>query len=372
MDNFLSLRRTPQQIDAGWHRFRLFNYYRGTLALFLISAYLNDWISLIVPAREFEPVLFINTSMLFLLSFFVIILGIQQQKPRLEIQVIIQTCIDILVIMAITHASGGIKSGLGMLLIINISMTSLFLPRHLTLLFAAVTTLIILTDQIYSQLSLDTAHTAFSQAGILGSLLFIFAFMTSGFSRQLRDTEQLATEQKLELATITQLNEHIIDSMRTGIIVLSPDGHILMLNNAAKNLLGNKKIRPNTHLENISPELFQRYIEWQESDKKAHQTPIQQSRGLPDIQPGFSAIEKTKRPKGLTLVFLEDASQLNQRFQQIKLASLGRLTASIAHEIRNPLSAIQHAAQLLDESIDDPANQKLTRIITTQTQRLNG
>ena len=73
----------------------------------------------------------------------------------------------------------------------------------------------------------------------------------------------------------------------------------------------------------------------------------------------------------MTLIFLEDASQLNQRFQQMKLASLGRLTASIAHEIRNPLAAIQHASQLLGESIEDPADQKLTRIISMQTQRLN-
>jgi two-component system sensor histidine kinase PilS (NtrC family) len=99
-----------------------------------------------------------------------------------------------------------------------------------------------------------------------------------------------------------------------------------------------------------------------------HQKPIRQQQGLPDIQPGFRPLDYNI---GNTLIFLEDATQLNQRFQQMKLASLGRLTASIAHEIRNPLSAINHAAQLLGESDMSPADKKLTQIINTQVQRLD-
>lgn len=372
MSSLLSHTRNHPHVSAGWHRLRLYNYYRGTLALFFITIYLNDWIRLFIPAKELNPLVFLTTSIFYLCAFFAFIIGIQNQKPKLEIQVILQTCIDIIIILAITHASGGIKSGLGMLLIINISITSLFLPRRLTLLFAAATSLAILIDQIYSQLLGNNFHAAFAQSGMLGILIFAFAFIASSFSRQLLDTEQLANEQERELETITQLNEHIIRNMRTGIIVLSHNGSILMSNNAAESLLGNTKLRRHTLLENIAPQLHMRFTEWQNSDIKSQTTPIQQSHGLPDIQPGFSAIEKNKEGKGLTLVFLEDASQLNQRFQQIKLASLGRLTASIAHEIRNPLSAIQHASQLLDESVDDPANQKLARIISTQTQRLNG
>lgn len=372
MSSLLSLSRNQTNTDISWHRLRLFNYYRGTLALLFLAIYLNGWISVLIPGKEFDPLLFLSTSIFYLCSFFAFIFGIQNKKPKLETQVMLQTCIDVAVIMTMTHASGGLKSGLAMLLIINISMTSLFLPRQLTLLFAAATTLAILSDQIYSHLIGHVAHTSFTQAGMLGMLIFAFAFLASGFSRQLRDTEQLANEQERELATITQLNEHIIRSMRTGIIVLSADGKILMSNYAAENLLGDIKLNYHTPLQNIAPRLYERFTDWQSSDEKPQQLPIQQSHGLPDIQPGFSAIEKNEDKKGLTLVFLEDASQLNQRFQQIKLASLGRLTASIAHEIRNPLAAIQHAAQLLDESIDDPANQKLAHIIITQTQRLNG
>lgn len=372
MNSFLSHTRSHQYTNTGWHRLRLFNYYRGTLALFFITIYLNGWVGLLIPTKELEPLLFLSTSIFYLCSFFGFTLGIQRQKPSIETQAIIQTCIDIIAIISIMHACGGIKSGLGMLLIINISLSGLFLPKRITLLFAAATILTILTIQIYSQLLIHDFQASFMQAGILGILIFAFAFMASNFSQRLRATEQLADEQGRELETVTQLNEHIIHSMRTGIIVLSPNGSILMSNKAAEQLLGNIKLQANTSLKKSAPDLFKRFAEWQTSEEHPQQTPIQQSHGLPDIQPGFSSIEKNNRSKGLTLVFLEDASQLNQRFQQVKLASLGRLTASIAHEIRNPLAAIQHASQLLDESIVNPSNQKLARIITTQTQRLNG
>lgn len=361
----------PAPPNPGWHRLRQFNYFRGTLALFILVVYLNGWVEMFVSAGDFKPVLFFITALLYLSSFVVFIAFIHRQKPGLHTQAIILTCIDIAIIVALTHAFGGVKSGLGMLLIINISMTSLFMPRRLTLLFAAVATLAILGNQIYSQLVIPEFQPSYVPSGILGLVIFGFAIVTSNFSRQLRETEQLADYQGRELVTATQLNEHIIRSMRTGILVLSSEGNILLSNSAAESILGHVELPPAMPLKVISPDLYARFTDWQ-SSRKYLQAPIEQRHGLPDIQPGFSTIEKERGTQGQTLVFLEDASQLNQRFQQVKLASLGRLTASIAHEIRNPLAAIQHASQLLEESTDEPGNLKLARIIINHTQRLNG
>ena len=361
----------PAPPNPGWHRLRQFNYYRGTLALFILVVYLNGWVVMFVSAGDFQPVLFFIAALLYLCSFVAFIAFIHRQKPGLQTQAIILTCIDIVIIVALAHAFGGVKSGLGMLLIINISMTSLFMPRRLTLLFAAVATLAILGNQIYSQLMIPGFQPSYVPSGILGLVIFGFAFVTSNFSRQLRETEQLADNQGRELETATQLNEHIIRSMRTGILVLSYEGNILMSNGAAESILGHVELPPATPLKAISPDLYARFTDWQSSQKYL-QPPIEQRHGLPDIQPGFSAIDKERGALGQTLVFLEDASQLNQRFQQVKLASVGRLTASIAHEIRNPLAAIQHASQLLEESTDEPGNLKLARIIINHTQRLNG
>jgi two-component system sensor histidine kinase PilS (NtrC family) len=145
-----------------------------------------------------------------------------------------------------------------------------------------------------------------------------------------------------------------------------------MANNAAISLLGHTHLDINASLMKILPELHDRFIDWQNSIEYIQHKPVQQSHGLPDLQPGFSRIEPDEGNNSSTLVFLEDATQLNQRFQQVRLASLGRLTASIAHEIRNPLAAIHHASQLLDEVFESGPDKKLTDIINTQVQRLNG
>jgi two-component system sensor histidine kinase PilS (NtrC family) len=360
------------RLNPSWQWLRLFNYYRGALALFFITIYLNGWAELLISPQDYRPFVFYIASIAYIIAFVVFMPSIHQQKPRLETQVILQTCVDISIIIGLMYASGGVRSGLGMLLIINISMTSLFLQKRLTLLFAAATSIAILVEQIYLQIVIDKFDTAFAQAGILGILIFTFAFMTSNVARQLRETERRADEQSRELESAVHMNEHVIRNMRTGIMVASPGGDIIMANNAAESLLGNIKIPTNTPLKNISPGLFERFTEWQSTIESPQQIPVQQSHGLPDIQPGFSPIEQNKGKKGRTLIFLEDASQLSQRFQQVKLASLGRLTASIAHEIRNPLAAIHHASQLLNEAITEPADVKLTQIINTQVQRLNG
>jgi two-component system sensor histidine kinase PilS (NtrC family) len=368
MDNHVA----SENLNPDWYWLKLFNYYRGVLALFFLTIYLNGWAQLLAPPQNLIPSLFYSTSVFYVIAFLIFIQTIKRQKPDLETQVIMQTCVDVIAIIVIMHASGGVYSGLGMLLITNISMTSLFLQRHITLLFAAATSLAILLEQAYSKIIFEDFEAAFAQAGILGMLIFVFAFMTSYIAKQLHETEQLATKKGEELETAVHMNEHIIQHMRTGIMVASPDGKILMANNAAENLLGNIKIQPQSSLEKISPALFERLNEWLSNIEPVRQNPVQQSHGLPDIQPGFSPIESDRKKNSRTLIFLEDATQLNQRFQEVKLASLGRLTASIAHEIRNPLAAIHHASQLLNESITDPADSKLTQIINTQTQRLNG
>jgi len=358
-----------------WYRLRLFNYFRVSLALFFIAIYFNGWFHLLVTSDFSYDKLFISTSFIYLIASLFLFSGIARKNPSLETQVIIHTLIDIICIIVLMHATGGIRTGLGMLLIISISMSSLFLPKRLAILFAAIATLAIIAEQIYSQF-VHSHHTpAFTQAGLLGILIFISAFLTIYTAKRLSESEKLAKETSAELETIVQMNEHIIRSMRTGIMVINNNGLILMANNAALELLGNIAIDTQSNLKNVSSALYRRFKDWHNNPIQNHQ-PIQQTQGLPDLQPGFSQINKEtaaiNSDQGRTLIFIEDATQLTQRFQQVKLASLGRLTASIAHEIRNPLAAIKHAGQLLGETSEDEADKKLTNIINTQSKRLNG
>ncbi len=364
-----------QSSPEAWHRLRLFNYFRGLLALFFITIYLNGWLLDLIPTGYAHPVLFITTSSIYLMSSLAFITGIAQRKPGLDTQVMIHTMVDITCIILLMHATGGVRTGLGMLLIISISMTSLFLQKRVTILFAAISALAIISEQIYSQLIYTNYAPAFTQAGLLGILIFISALLATYTTKRLKESEKIAEQASHELETIVQMNEHIIKNMLTGIIVIKNNGAILMANNAALELLGNNDIHPQTNIKDISPDLYKRFIDWNNHAVQNHQ-PIQQTQGLPDIQPGFSHIDQSvninEKLKGRTLIFLEDATKLTQRFQQMKLASLGRLTASIAHEIRNPLAAINHAGQLLGETAKDGADEKLTNIINTQVIRLNG
>ncbi len=371
MLNILAYNNPVKIDDTDWYRLRLFNYFRAALALLFITVYLNGWLQQLVPADRIQPVLFIITALLYLASTIIFIAGISRRQPSLNVQVIIQTMVDISVIVLLMHAAGGIQTGLGMLLIITTSMTSIFLNQRFTLLFAAIATLAILGDQVISRI-LETGFTpAFTQASMLGALIFTSALLTTYITSHLRVSEKLAHDKNQELKSVVQMNEHIIRSMRTGIMVVNNNGSILLSNNAAAELLGIDQIKRYTLLNKISPLLYQRYDEWINHHIQNHQS-ITQPHGLPDIQPGFSQINQNPDSSQRTLIFLDDATQLAQRFQQVKLASLGRLTASIAHEIRNPLAAINHAGQLLGESSRDPTDSKLTRIINTQTKRLNG
>ena len=362
----------PDQQNRSWQYLRLFNYYRSALALLMLTLYMNGWTEQFIRAADYHPQLFYWASIGYITASLIFMLGLYLHKPGLDTQVVSQVCIDVIFIIALMHASGGIRSGLGMLLIINISLSSIFLTRRVTLFLAATTSLALLGEHIYAQLVIPDYREAYVQAGILGIVVFAFAFITSIIARRMRESEQLASERSRELKSVVQMNEHIIRSMRTGILVVDPDGVIEMANNAARSLLGNIHVGYNTTLRDILPGLHDRFVEWQNSVQPIQHKPVQQSHGLPDLQPGFSRIEPAAGHNSPTLVFLEDASQLNQRFQQVRLASLGRLTASIAHEIRNPLAAIHHAAQLLNETIESGPDKKLTNIINTQVQRLNG
>ena len=357
-----------------WYRLRLFNYFRGTLALFFITIYVNGWLLQLFPSSYANANLFITTSLIYFIASLFFITGMVRKKPGLDTQVIIHAIVDITCIVILMHATGGTRTGLGMLLLISISMTSLFLHKRVTILFAAISALAVIAEQVYSQFVFEDYSPAFTQAGLLGILIFITAILSAYTARRLKESEKFAEDASHELETIVQMNEHIISSMRTGIIVIKNNGLILMNNNAALELLGLTSIEPGANLKNLSPDLYDRFIDWNNDTIQNHQ-PIQQTQGLPDIQPGFSHIDQSRiaheKIKGRTLIFLEDATKLAQRFQQLKLASLGRLTASIAHEIRNPLAAINHAGQLLGETSVDTAEKKLTGIINTQVKRLN-
>ncbi|MES9857965.1 MAG: histidine kinase dimerization/phospho-acceptor domain-containing protein, partial [Sedimenticola sp.] len=276
---------------------------------------------------------------------------------------------DICIITLLMHASGGVESGLGMLMAVSIIFGSLICHGLSSGLLAALASLFLLSEQVYAHIFHSFLTTAYTQAGLLGVLFFAIATLSHILSRQLRRSEALASQRELDLANLEQLNEYVIQHMQTGIIVADSDNCIRLMNEAAWYLLGMPSSGTDDPLEQVSHDLVIQLKQWQAD----HQHPMVPFRPTPagrELKAGFSRLG-THGDVG-TVIFLEDMATVTQQAQQMKLASLGRLTASIAHEIRNPLGAIGHAEQLLRESPDlPPSDRRLIDIINTNTLRVN-
>ena len=351
-----------------WRPLRHFNLYRLLLAAALLVVYYNAYLNGFLGQQN--PQAFLATALLFLLSSFIFLIFDHKRITKLETQVILATSSDILLITLMVYYSGGLSSGLGMLLIINIVASGTFLKSRDSFLFAAMASIAVLTEHTIAHLNNISPASLYSVAGILGIVFFASNMLATILAKRARESEELVRQRTADLISLENLNENIIQNMRTGILVLNANAEVLMANHSAENLLGQSAIKYNQKLDDIFPALAERFYEWQEQPQIYHK-PIPQQHGLPDIQPGFRKLDNSSSDTRETLIFLEDATQLNQRFQQMKLASLGKLTASIAHEIRNPLSAINHAAQLLNESELNQGDHKLTQIINTQVKRLD-
>ncbi|RDH81312.1 MAG: hypothetical protein DIZ80_14525 [endosymbiont of Galathealinum brachiosum] len=367
---------TNQGDEITWRALKQLNLYRLVLATGLLAAFNNSEWMIFLGSQS--PEAFVFTASIMLIGGLLYVVTGLRGRPNFETQIVITNASDILLITLLSHFSGGLSSSLSVLLIINVTATGTFLRDRDSFLFAALASIAVLSEQTYSMAQGISNAAEYTRAGLLGLVFFGTSFLASILSKRARESEKLAIEREADIISLEILNEDIIQNMRTGIIVVDIDGHIRLANSSAEALLGNISLQDNPLLENILPALDARFLQWQEQPYTHHKA-IRQEHGLPDIQPGFRKLQRTEHETtdddsggtSDTLIFLEDATQLNQRFQQIKLASLGRLTASIAHEIRNPLSAINHAAQLLDEGNLSPGDKKLSSIITTQVQRLD-
>jgi two-component system sensor histidine kinase PilS (NtrC family) len=160
--------------------------------------------------------------------------------------------------------------------------------------------------------------------------------------------------------------------LRESILVVDDKDEIRLINESAAQLLRGSSIESGASLTEVSPRLLYLLKAWRKNayDWQMASMSLTSSDGGSLVQPHFVALDRSGR--GTTLVFLEDTTMIAERVQQSKLAALGRLSASIAHEIRNPVGAMSHAAQLLAESTTlSPQERRLTHIITNNGERIS-
>ena len=352
-----------------WRLLQVYLYYRLALAVSLVGAYFLETSQTKQANGLDERLYFATISTYFVLSILGLLVN-RLKAGRIRIQIFIVIIIDIISIALLEYANGESNSNLTILLIVSVAAGGILVEGKLATFFAAVATLAILYKQILNGiLHGHFQQEDFFQTAVIGIACFATSFLAQQIARKLRESAALAGRQAEDLANLEELNHLIIQRMRTGIVVVDQDDQLLLINDACWRMFGMPSMSKHQSLENFSPQLAGQLDSWRHDPFKRPKPFRSHSTG-PEVQANFTMMEAGEQSS--ILIFVDDNTRMAQQAQQLKLASLGGLTASIAHEIRNPLGAISHAAQLLQESTElNKSDARLCEIIHQHTIRAN-
>jgi two-component system sensor histidine kinase PilS (NtrC family) len=354
--------------EAYWRSLYLFTGYRLLVGLLLLGSVLvsGDMLQL----GSHDRTLFVQASVIYLVSGLVSVAAIRT-RWQFACQIAVQVALDIVYITILIYASRGVTSGLGLLLLTTIAGAGLISRGRLSLFYAALASISVLLEQIYEVLVYQESVAQFVQAGFLCIGFFATALVAHALTRLTRQSEEIAAQREIDVANLSEVNRLVIQDMPDGVIVVDGDGAIRQINTRAVAFLGamheGTAAGEPVRLADYAPVVAEHLARWHASGRGAqsYSVSMDDSHGLRFAQVG-------ERPEAGTVIFLEDLTRARAQAQQMKLAAIGRLTSNIAHEVRNPLGSISHAAQLLQEEPDSsPGARRLLRIIHDNTQRLN-
>ncbi|KFL35883.1 sensor histidine kinase [Arenimonas donghaensis] len=325
------------------------------------------------PAGEYllqvrQPALLQSVVVLYLVAAVTLLVaGYRSDLPPSR-QAAIGLGIDLAVAAAVFTTTSGSQGGVALLLLFNIGAGALILPQRAGLGFALAACLVVLLDSLYTR-TVDLANARPLAESVMFSVTYLAtAVLCELLSRQVLESQALAEQRGEELANQAEINELVIRRMRTGILVVDGEHRVKVCNEAAWGLLG-KPSPDRRQLADIAMGLHRALLAWRQGRGEIPKA-MTLGDGTPEVLPRFVSLSLTDN---LFLIFLDDSRLYSNRAEELTLATLGRLSASIAHEIRNPLAAIMYSVQLLEETAELPeADQRLLEIIHTQCQRMNG
>jgi len=358
-------RTDPALRDIDRRELYFFNLWRVLQAVIItglmFSPWVTDWLKLDHPALGR-----IDGLVYLLLSGYAL-LRTEYWRHDLRLKVAALLALDIFATTIALFALANPPSGIAMLLLVNVGAGALLLPPRQAGLFAALATLCVIGQCLASRV-IDGSDRNLIEYGLYGLGYFAIATLALVLGRQMRETEALAEQRGIDLANLAQINELIIRRMKTGVLVVDDANRVHRWNESAWSLIGNPK-SGQRDLGSVAPELSRRLYHWRTTGK-IDATAVALADGVPEVIPRFTRLSSNDDEN--VLIFLDDTSLVSRRAEELTLSSLGRLSASIAHEIRNPLAAISYSAQLLAESETmSEEDKRMVEIINNHCGRVN-
>ena len=348
-----------------WRTLNYFNLYRLMLAglLVFVAGVFGTSIPLLGADHLF---LFFGTSVAYLVVVAASFIPLYLRWPRFNWQLTIHIGVDIAALTVLSYASGGIKSNVGLLLLASLAAAGLISRGKITLFFASLASIAALLEQSYEVLHDNADAAEYVQVGLLCMSYFAVAWLANTLAKYAVDSQMLAQRRGRDLVSLAEANRLVMRDMQDGVLVVDGQSMIMQMNLRAEHLL-HRSVSAGSPLSETFPILFGHYAMWKQNGS-INRDILQLDQGL-QARLRFVAIEQNAS-RG-AVIFLEDMQRVQDEAQQIKLAALGRLTANIAHEVRNPLSAISYATELMQEEQGDEKHQRLLQIVLENTQRIN-
>lgn len=381
---------TPENRETLWRTLQAFNATRIVIVLALL-AYLG--LNMREGFWKLDDFLYREICGLYLVLALGFAVMTMYYRSHYLLQVVVQVAVDLSVISMVYVAAGGSASGLAILYLFPLAGAAILAPMLLALFF---TSLVALTMLLVSgmQLLQSATHSTISQAGLYGAAFFASVYAINRLAQRLIRQERLAAEQAQDLRIQQAINRLVIADMEDGVLVVGGDGALMTANPAAERMLGIPLAdeQPRRRLDEFGllQPIAQAFSAWQrraqgtagepvfvvlkpgDAPMAADTTPAWMRREpMLHLKLRFATVQAAGPSHDRTVITLQDVGEIENQAQQLKLASMGRLTASIAHEVRNPLSAIAHAAALLGEELADPTHARMVRIVDDNVMRLN-
>ena len=302
-----------------------------------------------------------------------LLLQLGRSRRALRSVVLLGVGVDIIAATLLAHALPGASAGISMSLLFNIAAAATLLPLTLGMSLALGASAATVAEYVWKLFEGGAPTRTLAELAMFATSYLALAYISFQVANRARQNQQLANQRGDEVANLFQINELIIRRMRTGVLVVDGSNRITLANEAASTLLGedgSASGHGRLHLGSVAPELARRLQRWR-SGWNQEEAPLELSPDHPDVQPRFARL---LAGSDLTLVFLDDSSVVSRRAESLTLSAMGRFSASLAHEIRNPLAAINYAVQLLEEEDGNfnASDRRLLEIIRLQCHRTNG